>query len=137
MREDALGGRVNATPLAGTRLTEALAGVFPETGDVLEDSGAARDSFGHVTADWDVVTGLSGLACAVGSESVSIAQLVRSGLAQTEVVSLAFVLASHHPEITTANRWRWNGEDWRITAVFPDPAGSFTHLTCERVTPGV
>ena len=127
---------MQSTPLAGADLAASLSAFFPETVDILESS-PVEDTDGYEEAVWTVATGLSGLAAAVGSDSLSINQLQSGGVMVREVTALKFKLASSHPEITVANRLRWNGEDWRIVSVFPDMAATFTHLSCELVVPGV
>lgn len=128
---------MNATPIGGDLLAASLEGVyFTETVDVLANAGTTRDSYGHLTDDWETVTGLSGLAAAVGSDSVYVDQLEHGAARVRTVTQLRFSLAGSHA-VTTANRLRWNGADYRVVAVFPDATGTTTPVSAELVVPGV
>ena len=127
---------MKATPLAGARLTSALAGYFTESVSILANTPTA-DTRGYEKPGWAVATGLSGLAAAVGSDSLSVNQLQGGSTMVRRITAIKVKLASHHPDVTSANRLRWNGTDYRIVSAFPDAAGTFTHLSCELVVPGV
>jgi hypothetical protein len=129
---------VNPTPIGGALLAGALTGTyFTETVDVLENAGDERDEFGHLTADWQEVDGLTDLPAAVGSEGRLTVDQRRQGTAMVRTVTaLRFSIAGTHP-VTTAHRLRWNGADYRVTAVFPDPTGTTTPVSAELVVPGV
>jgi hypothetical protein len=124
---------VKATGYAG--LASSLAGLATTTGTIVAASETG-DSYGEGIETWAPVDGLSDLAASVGPATTGIAFVNHGGLVVSEADQIKVILFSYHPEVVPeTHRWRWNDQDWRITASYPSQIGEVTELRCEHVLP--